>query len=150
MKTTLLKLMSVLAFCCATPTSTVYAQEAERCLAQVGAEGSLAAVALPPGYSVLNPQLPLTMPQVDGELRAIMCTRASISIAPLDHHVVIDLRVPLFLSDGARVMVLEIVEGQLRTRFLQGEASEAESIVLRGALERAQLDIQRVAPPPAG
>jgi hypothetical protein len=96
-----------------------------------------------PGYTILTAIPPLAKPAGQPQVDAIICDRESIFIGPQDYRVLTDLAVPLYIRNGARLAVLEVAEGQLRTRFLRGQPTPQESQALAAALDRAQDDAAR-------
>ncbi len=122
-------------------SSTVGAQEAEHCAALVRRNVQIVREDLA-GYAVLNATSPFSAPTVDGELQAILCGRESIHFALNDYHVLTDVHVPLYISDGARVAVLEISSGQLRVRFANGQMNESEGQALQQSINEMQSALQ--------
>ncbi|MEQ1489016.1 MAG: hypothetical protein ABL932_00545 [Terricaulis sp.] len=121
--------------------STADAQEAERCAALVRLNGQIVRQDLP-DYSVLDAAPPFTAPVVGGELQAIMCGRTAIHFALNDYHVLTDVRVPFYVSDGTRVVALEISNGQLRVRIANGQMSPDEAEALQQSVDQMQSALQ--------
>lgn len=90
------------------------------------------------GYSVMNAPSPLTRPPGQDQVDALICDRLSLVISPQDYRVLTDLRVPLYIRAGIRLIVLEVAEGQLRVRFLRGEPTDEERAQLAVALDQSQ------------
>lgn len=97
------------------------------------------------GYSLLTATPPLTAPPNQPQIDAIICDRPAMFIGPNDHRVLTDLHKPLFIRSGGRVAVMEFTENQVHLRFTEGSPSEAEMQAIRGALDAAQADIDRIA-----
>jgi len=94
------------------------------------------------GYSILAGAAPLVAPPGQTDIDAIMCLRPSVFIGPVDHRVITDLHVPLYIrTTDRRMAVLEMSQGQLRVRFAAGQPLPAEAEAMRAALDRAQADI---------
>jgi len=121
-------------------------QPIERCgILRAGGERSTYAPI--EGYSVLLLTPPFRLPPRAREsARAVMCERTSIFIGPNDHRVITDTGVPLFITSGGRIAVLEIADRQLRLRFTQGEPTAAEREAIGPAIERALADMERLPP----
>jgi hypothetical protein len=98
-----------------------------------------------PGYSVLTAIPPFRAPP--GSVHAMVCDRTSIFIGPVDHRVITDLGVPLFIRSGGRIAILEIADHQLRLRFTQGAPTPQEQAAIGPAIERALNDIERLPAP---
>ena len=97
-----------------------------------------------PGYSVLTVTPPFTAPP--GSVQAMVCDRTSIFLGPVDHRVITDLGVPLFIRSSGRIAILEIADRQLRLRFTQGEPTPQEQAAIGPAIERALADIDQLPP----
>mgnify|MGYP001164237640 CR=1 FL=1 len=94
------------------------------------------------GYSILAASAPLSAPPGQTDIDAIMCLRNAVFIGPVDHRVLTDLHVPLYIRTvDRRMAVLELADGQLRVRFAAGEPLPAETEAMRAALDRAQQDM---------
>ncbi len=121
-------------------------QPVERCgILRVDAERS--AYSPIEGYSILLLTPPFSLPRRAREgARAVMCERTSIFIGPNDHRVITDAGVPLFITNGGRIAVLEIADRQLRLRFTQGEPTAQEQAAIGPAIERAINEIDRLPP----
>ncbi|MEJ0058824.1 MAG: hypothetical protein WDM79_04205 [Terricaulis sp.] len=87
---------------------------------------------------MLNAAAPLPRPAVEGELRALMCRRATLTIGPNDHRVIVDLHVPFMIGHQRRMVVIEIVEGQLRANYSDYQFTEAERAIVQAGVDRAQ------------
>ena len=98
-----------------------------------------------PGYSVLTATPPFSAPP--GSVHAMVCDRTSIFIGPVDHRVITDLGVPLFIRNAGRIAILEIADRQLRLRFTQGAPTPQEQAAIGPAIERALADIDRLPSP---
>lgn len=138
----------VIAGVLAAMSASAYAQTqpVERCgILRAGGERSTYAPI--EGFSVLLMPPPIRLPQRAREgARAIMCERTSIFIGANDHRVITDTGVPLFITSGGRIAVLEIADRQLRLRFTQGEPTAAEREGIGPAIERALVDMERLPP----
>ncbi len=97
-----------------------------------------------PGYSVLTATPPFRAPP--GSVHALVCDRTSIFIGPVDHRVITDLGVPLFIRSSGRIAVLEIADRQLRLRFTRGEPTPQEQAAIGPAIDRALADMERLPP----
>lgn len=98
-----------------------------------------------PNYSVLTATPPFSAPP--GSVHAMVCDRTSIFIGPVDHRVITDLGVPLFIRNAGRIAILEIADRQLRLRFTQGAPTPQEQAAIGPAIERALADIDRLPAP---
>jgi hypothetical protein len=92
-----------------------------------------------PGFTILQGQPPFSAPP--GSVQAVICDRTSIFLGPNDHHVITDLRVPLYIRNAGRVAVLEAENGQLRVTFRQGRPTPQEMEALAAALDVANADM---------
>lgn len=141
--------MACALFCVATPALAQQQQPAVQPHEFCGAfqiTGPTTVDYLPiPGYSVLTATPPFRAPP--GSVHALVCDRTSIFIGPVDHRVITDLGVPLFIRSSGRIAVLEIVDHQLRLRFTQGQPTPAEQAAIGPAIEAALADIERLPPP---
>lgn len=137
----MLKVISIAAVlaCAAAPA---LAQPVERCGVLQRTDAERVSYIPIDGYSILLSQPPFSAPP--GSVDAVVCDRTSIFLGNNDHRVLTDLGVPLFIRNAGRVAVLEEVEGQLRVRFSQGEPSPLEAEAMRTAIDRAQVDMQRI------
>jgi hypothetical protein len=95
-----------------------------------------------PGYSILYAATPLIPPPGQAEFDAVVCIRGAIYLGPVDHHVLTDLRVPLFIRDGERMAVLEMGQGGLSLRFTRGEPTAEERAALAQAIDRAHAELR--------
>jgi len=95
-----------------------------------------------PDFSIITAPSPLTLPAGQPHPEAVICDRRSIFIARLDYRVMTDLHVPLFLRNGDRMATLEVVNGQLRIRFVHGEPTYEERVALVSALDDANGALQ--------
>jgi hypothetical protein len=95
-----------------------------------------------PGYSVLYAATPLLPPPGQSSFDAIVCIRSAIFLGPVDHHVLTDLRVPLFIRDGERMAVLELGAEGLSLRFTRGEPTAEERAALAQAIDRAHAELR--------
>lgn len=94
-----------------------------------------------PGYTVLTAIPPLAFPGGQIDIDAVVCDRAGIFIGPVDHRVLTDLSVPLYIRHDGRIAVLEMREGRLQVRVSQGTLREGEADALAEALDRAEAAI---------
>jgi len=96
-----------------------------------------------PGYSILYAATPLLPPPGQTDIHAIVCIRGAIYLGPVDHHVLTDLRVPLFIRDGERMAVLEMGDEGLSLRFTRGEPTAEERAALAEAIDNAHAELRR-------
>lgn len=94
------------------------------------------------GYNVIGAALPMQLPAGYDAVVGVHCSRAEFVIADSDHRVLTDLGVPLYLSFGDPMIVLEISSGQLRVRTVRGQLSESEIAAVQLALNRNQSILQ--------
>ncbi len=120
------------------------------CAALTVAEDGALSLTTTPGYTVWTAIPPLASPPGVAGYSGILCDRAAISIGPVDHRVLSDLHVPLYIRNSGRVAVLESINGELRIRFHSGAPTADEREALAAALDRATdalLALQRQAAP---
>jgi hypothetical protein len=78
------------------------------------------------GFHVMDGPFQLAAPKVDSSVIAYRCTRDTIVPAQYDGRVLIFLRKPLILTDGARVGILQMQKGGFMYNVTKGTVSDAE------------------------
>ncbi len=109
-------------------------------------EGEQIHVELVPGFSVLNAEDPLRLPDGFDNVVAVMCGRTSILPITRDFRVVTDLMMPFNITSAGRAIVLEISNGQLRVRSIAGALTPDEITSIQAVMNEAQLILQNDAP----
>jgi hypothetical protein len=125
------------------------APELEACAALVvAADGSLS-LAGEPGYRVSTAIPPLAPPPGVAAFNGILCDRDRIFIGPVDHRVLTDLHVPLYIRNNGRLAILEVTAEGAQVRFNQGAPTAEEREALAIALDRATEALLAMPPAPA-
>ncbi len=94
------------------------------------------------GYSVQNSDLPLRFPPGFDGVQAIVCARPNLVISDNDFRVVVDLGVPMMIGARGVIGSLEISNGRMRFRVIQGELTAAEAEMVQQALDRGQAFVE--------
>jgi hypothetical protein len=88
-----------------------------------------------PGLKLLGTAGRLSAPP---GIKAVICDRDAIVPAEGDDRVLEQLSVPLYLREGDRVAVLEMVVGRYQLRFVAGEIAPDEATAVQTALNAFQ------------
>jgi hypothetical protein len=104
-----------------------------------------------------DPLTPLSPPAStpDARISAVLCVRDSILPAAFDYRILSDMRLPLFIQDGARTVAIEAKDSSLSMGLAAGPLlSPSEVATMRARLDamntpfRAALAAQASPPPP--
>lgn len=117
--------------------ATFAAEATERCGVLIQ-DGEVVRNQLLPGFSVREAELPVRLPMSLEGVQGVICGRDTLQLSDNDYRVVTDLAVPLYVTSGDRVIVLEISSGQFRARTVRGQLNEQETHQLQEALNFAQ------------
>lgn len=104
-----------------------------------------------PALKLLNQSGAAALPPLPvGGGVGIRCLRQGMAIGPQDYRIVTQYQMPLMITAGARVGLLETFEGRFRLRMIQGEFTPAETGPAQQALEVAQSALALAARTTAG
>jgi hypothetical protein len=107
------------------------------CSALVTKDGAITLVPLP-NLNTKKKDAPLVVPKFDGELGSVVCQRSTVVPEPTDYRFFSELSVPLFIKQGDRTLILEMVNGRIQVRMPQGEMKNAEARPLQSRINELQ------------
>lgn len=123
------------------------AQIADVCRPVVERDGELATLDSPQ-FSIANRQGVLPRVALADPLAMVTCERRSIVPLPGDYRVIRDYGVPLTLVAGERAAAVEMIEGRLHVRMVQGQVEAGEITLIQSFLNDAQTALAMTVPPP--
>ncbi len=124
------------------------APELEACAALVVAADGGVTLAGQPGYRVSTAIPPLAPPLGVAAFNGIICDRDRIFIGPVDHRVLTDLHVPLYIRNNGRLAILEVTAEGAQVRFSEGAPTAEEREALAIALDLANEALLAMQPTP--
>ena len=89
-------------------------------------------------YRVETAVPPLSLPDGHPDTVMLACVRDSLVPVDNDFRVLVDLGVPMMLSDGTATIGLDFVDGRFRYRVVKGDLPEALVPAVEAALDRGQ------------
>lgn len=96
-----------------------------------------------PGFDPVSAAAPLSVPKPEGSSALVLCRRDTILPRTMDDRVPREAGLPLALTDGRRVLMLEIVEGRLQASFRRGQAAPGEDAEIKARVDRMQAAVQQ-------
>lgn len=91
-----------------------------------------------PGFDPATAPAPLSVPRPEGGSALVLCRRDSIVPRAMDDRVPRETGLPLAITDGRRVLQLELVDGRLQAGFRRGQAAPGEDEEIKATVERMQ------------
>ena len=91
-----------------------------------------------PGFDPATAAAPLSAPKPEGGSALVICRRDDIVPRAMDDRVPREAGLPLAITDGKRVLMLELVDGRLQASFRRGQAAPGEDEEIKATVDRMQ------------
>ncbi len=91
-----------------------------------------------PGFDPATAAAPMSVPKPDGGSALVLCRRDTIVPRAMDDRVPREAGLPLGITDGRRVLMLELVDGRLQASFRRGQAAPGEDDEIKASMDRMQ------------
>lgn len=97
------------------------------------------------GFNIMTVQGRLSLPEGHGQVVGVICDRDSLIPAIGDERVMTELRQPLYIRSGGRVMLVDVGEGRFRVRMKEGRPTKAELPELQDRINDMQIAANQAA-----
>lgn len=91
-----------------------------------------------PGFDPATAPAPLSLPKPEGSSALVICRRDDIVPRAMDERVPREAGLPLAITDGKRVLMLELVDGRLQASFRRGHAAPGEDEEIKARVHGMQ------------